>query len=155
MIYIDVDGVISDFRGWVRTKQPDFVDWDDDDAVHDIMTSNIEGVYVDAEPLPAFSYFKDLYDKSADVRFLTAVGNFWPTEKHKQHAVKNKLKWLAKMGIDLDDVTIVDKAKEKLKYCEKGSILYDDRPSTIKEWNAAGGIGFLVFDTIAGELGEW
>lgn len=155
MIYIDVDGVISDFRGWILTKSPGFVDWDDDDAVHKIMLDNIDSVYRDAAPLPAFKYFKEIYDWQDNVTFLTAIGGFWPTDEYKTQAVVNKIDWLEGLGISVDDVIIVNRAKEKLDYCKPGDILYDDRPSTIKAWNKAGGIGFLVFDPSAGELGEW
>lgn len=155
MIYIDVDGVIADFRGWVNLMKPGFDAWDDDDAVHEVMIDNINSVYLGAARLPAFKYFKDIYDWQEDVTFLTAVGSFWPNKELKEQAINNKLAWLKSVGIEPADVIIVDKAKEKIKYCNPGDVLYDDRPSTIKAWSEAGGIGFIVYDPNAGDLVHW
>ena len=77
------------------------------------------------------------------VRILSSAGTTDP-EKGKM-VVAGKRLWIKTNlpSMSMSDVIIVPGKHVKKTYATKNSILVDDMPSTIRDWNAAGGYGIL------------
>ena len=142
-IYLDVDGVIADLDQWVIDKTNKDYNWEN---IFKFLDDNYEEAYLKSPLTSNAKYYLDMYFSSSNVMFLTSVGSHWSDKKRKAQAVQNKKIWLTNLGINEQDIIIVDSAEAKIKYADKDSILYDDRQKTIELWNDAGGIGFHVIN---------
>lgn len=147
-IYIDLDGVIADFHGWIKQHIPDINEdmWRNTDIPWKFLNENYKIVYRDLKPLHLLPQMNYLYNHLDNVKFLTALPNeFWDNEKGNI-AKQNKTYWLKKhiTNFNSNDVIFTPTAKAKIKYAEHNAVLYDDRQDTIQAWNNAGGIGILV-----------
>lgn len=134
-IFLDMDGVISDFdthcsdTGYRRTDgSPDYnrmntVEWYSNMAV--------------------FDGAREFYDRLQDrghVRFLTAPIKF-------PECFSGKAEWIKKFVPErgrmiLGDLMIVA-SKDKRLIAKPGRVLIDDSENNIREWTQAGGIGIL------------
>lgn len=142
VVYIDMDGVVSDFdtkfseitkgqskksdfpkgRGWAMISQYD---------------KEVEPFF---ESLPkmqgADQLVKFVTDSFEKVAFLTATGTTpknGPEQKHK---------WIAKNYPGMKVITVTS-SPEKAVYANPRAILVDDREKSIGPWRKAGGIGIL------------
>lgn len=148
-IFIDMDGVITDFRGWITTYLPDLTedDWRYTAEPWDVMTENIDVCYLEQEPLHLLEHFNYLYNNLPNVKFLSAIPKSWFDDEEKKYiSTTNKLKWLA-LHIDNfkeEDAIFTRGAAGKVQYCNPGDVLYDDRKDTCETWCHRGGIGICV-----------
>jgi hypothetical protein len=147
-IYVDMDGVIVDFKGWISQ----FGTFTEDDwrnpkkailSPWKIMEENIEECYIDAQPLDLLSKFNSMYNLETNIKFLTALPSQWYETPKWKIASKNKITWLQRYitNFDIADVIFTKGATNKITYCKPGDTLYDDRIDTIIKWNSANGIG--------------
>ena len=148
MIYVDMDGVITDFKGWVENYLPDMKesDWHTS-APYKVMDEHIHECYANQDTLHLIRHMNFLYNNLYNVKFLTAIPWSWYDDEEKRYiATNNKISWLAKHidNFNAEDVIISRGAKGKINYCNPGDVLYDDRKDTIKAWGEAGGIGIHV-----------
>ena len=130
-IFVDMDGVLTDFDGHARANgkfnekgQPK---WDELD-------------YKWWVTMPAYPGMKGFYNELkglGDVAILTA-----PAASHE--CVGAKAEWVVKQWgkWSLKDLFIAPAAR-KCQLARPNRILIDDREKNVKEWTEAGGIGIL------------
>lgn len=150
MIYIDLDGVLSDLDGYISS--------------YEIEATQIPAKFFEF----AVAHYKELFREPRiirenldilpdrqDYRILSALPNyegiFKVTQSHQLTAEilrefrKAKIEWcFEKLGIPAEKVIIVSSWREKCFYAKPGDTLYDDKSKTIELWEKSGGIGKLV-----------
>lgn len=145
-IYVDMDGVLADFKVGVAKLLGGKYDDDQFNSDPEYRTKmwravgkhSKEGGQLWAE-LPLMSDAKELWSYVAkyNPEILTATGD------PKFGAEEQKRRWVPWMvGSDIT-VNIVRKSAEKAQYATPESILIDDQKKSIDPWVAAGGIGIL------------
>lgn len=155
MIYLDMDGVLTNFHGRYADLFGDI-----DKVPKKLWRSNwkefIEGknfetldVIEGAEELLKFVRTLD-----TPVEILTSSGG---TDYHEE-VTSQKLKWLSKHGIKYK-ANVVPGGQKKAEYAAFDRVLVDDTPRVIEAYRNAGGYGILhdskkVKDTI-NELKEF
>jgi|TARA_B110000908_G_C10231739_1_gene440983 hypothetical protein len=148
MIYIDMDGVIANFSGWMKQHIPDLDEsmWKGTGRPWKVMKENYKDVYLNLEPLHLLSYANHMYNNLERVKFLTAIPHSWWDTQEGEQAMINKRLWLERYidNFSYEDVIFTAGAKDKIKYVEENAVLYDDRQDTIDAWNEAGGTGIHV-----------
>lgn len=150
-IYFDMDGVLADFERGVREltglSSPEAGKrrtYEEDEAMW-VKIRGTDHFYDRLEPVSgALEMFRRLYDKYGDgCEILTGI----PKPRRGILTVaEDKKNWAARMlSADLK-VNLVYR-EEKKNYCSgKESILIDDLPVNIREWEEAGGRGILFTD---------
>lgn len=140
-IYVDMDGVIADFDGYLyeHTGKP----YREDSETWDFIKT-VDNFYYKLSPT---SYCLELWDAvnyiTKNVEILTAIPRTTVIESAKQ----DKIDWVRKyLGPDIK-VNFGPYSRDKKNWARENDILIDDRPSNIDEWNAAKGIGCLHFDS--------
>jgi len=148
MIYIDGDGPLQDFAKWmVDNDIPLGYDREDTEA---IFHEKIKEIFLESPNAKYYTYFKEMYDiyPKGRVKVLTAVGDHWPNAGIKHVASVNKVEALRRIGFEVGDIIVVDSGKDKIAYAthrnNKPNVLFDDKWSTIVEWEKAGGHGMFV-----------
>ena len=136
-----MDGVVADFDtfaeeilgrkiGWGTTQDLSNEEW--------VKLASVDRLYYQLPLMPdatkLVAYVKSLSTRF-NVGFLTAI----PRRTTIPSARADKQAWVDKYfpGMRMD---IGPFSHDKHKWCSPGDILVDDRPSNIREWNAAGGI---------------
>lgn len=138
MIYIDLDGVLADFDGWLV----DFLGIGYTELeVQDLIQAKASECFLKSKVIESNKYLLSL----GEFRILTALPKLSLYKDSVFMKLKrNKLKWCEMLGIPKSKVIMVGRPSEKVLYCEPGDILYDDYEKTVDSWNSASGIGFLV-----------
>ena len=154
LIYLDVDGVIADFEMGIRalgwTKSLDLKQDRAPGELERFMAHNSEQIFRTAPPTNHMKFFQQMYKienwqmNEPNMMLLTAMGSHYKPEQIDT-VKENKLWWLEQFGFKREDTIIVPQAADKLKYCQPGDVLYDDKRWTIERWNQLGGHGFLVY----------
>ncbi len=146
MYYVDVDGVVADFEGWISN----FGSFSEDDWRYGtkpwkILEENIGVAYLCLEPTNLLPMFENLYN-THPTKFLTALPKTWFGTELWEQGKKNKIDWLKQniKNFQKEDCIITPGPFAKLEYCKPGDFLFDDRYDTIEKWNNAGGIGIRV-----------
>lgn len=143
-VYLDADGVISDFEGKVSeiNKMP----------FHKIprgrMWKSIEDY--DRDVSPFFETLELMPDALQLVEFVTSnfvnVAILTATGHVPKGAAQQKRNWFAKkFGHGLVVKTVIN-SEQKAQFANARSILIDDRMKSIGPWTVAGGIGILHTD---------
>ena len=143
-IYLDMDGVLSDFEARyehlykskpssMRDKKNFNVNWDD--FVHTKQFEQLDW-FDGAHDLIRFMH--DLHKEGYVIEILSSSGG----EKHHESVEKQKNVWLQSKNIPFK-ANIVPGRKNKKKYANSQTILIDDTPDVIDDFNAAGGHGIL------------
>lgn len=152
MIYIDSDGVLSDFEAWIKTT--DCKDRFDPKEVCITMRDYQDTVFIDAKPKKTFLWkllnredVKVLTALPEKDQFITFFNNEDDYNKCVQKMTENKYKWFERNGISREKVIVVSTRKEKFTYCKNNDVLFDDYEKTVKEWSKMGGRGILVKNT--------
>ena len=148
MIYIDGDGPIQDFAQWmVDNHIPLGYDRGDTEAM---FHEKINNIFLQSPEAKYYSYFKQMYDlyPTGYIKILTAVGDHWPNAGTKHIASVNKVEALRRLGFAVGDIIVVNSGKDKIEYAintdNTVNVLFDDKWSTIVEWEKAGGHGMFV-----------
>ena len=152
-IYIDMDGVVADFNGFIGNIIGRPVKWTDRSITPEEWSKigAIEDVYFqlpllkDATTLVGYcSQFKDEYN----VEFLTAL----PSKKSVPTASSDKEKWINKYFPGYK-VNFGPFSTDKWKWCKPGDMLIDDKMSNIDDWFEKGkGIGIYYKENIHATL---
>ena len=138
-IYVDMDGVLTDFWGGLKEMCGD-IDDSDMDNVWNAMRS-IEHFYLKLKPIKgSIEMINSLVNKYKDkVEILSSI----PTEKKGiKYAEEDKRNWVKE---HIGDIKVnICYRKEKASFAKnKGCILIDDYIRNVDEWNANGGTGIL------------
>ena len=146
MYYIDMDGVVADFKKWIESYKTFSEDeWRYTNEPWSVMEDNIDVVYYNLQPTNLLPGFVNLYN-TGQAKFLTALPKAWKDTEYWDIAAENKTAWLEKYvhKFKREDIIITPGAGPKIDYCQPGDFLFDDRWDTIQRWNEAGGIGIRV-----------
>lgn len=155
MVYVDSDGVLSDFRGWVRSINPKAFDSKEaKKEIYKIMADNCDRCFLDSKVIKN-GMLMYLVATNPEYYVLTSLSSYKGfkenTDLSDEEIIKvlrklkeNKFKWFEQQGVPRHKVIIVDSRLDKLSYCCTGDILYDDYEETINRWHNLGGIGVLV-----------
>ena len=143
-IYLDMDGVICDFekkykelfqlapREAERHKQFD--------VLFKNFISNRQ--FAKLAPMPGtWSGLAYLQSCGIPVEILSSTAR----EEYYDEISQQKVEWLENFGINFK-TNFVPGKKHKYKFATPDSIIIDDTPSVIEDWNKAGGIGILHRD---------
>jgi len=141
-IYIDMDGVVADFDTFAEEILGREIGWGDTtqdlSAEEWLRLASVDRLYYQLPLMPdatkLVAYVKSLSTRF-QIGFLTAI----PRRTTIPSARADKQAWVDKYfpGMRMD---IGPFSHDKHKWCSPGDILVDDRPSNIREWNAAGGL---------------
>ena len=141
-IFLDMDGVVADFVTFAEELLGREIGWGDTtqdlSAEEWLRLASIDRLYYQLPLMPdatkLVAYVKSLSTRF-QIGFLTAI----PRRTTIPSARADKQAWVDKYfpGMRMD---IGPFSHDKHKWCSPGDILVDDRPSNIREWNAAGGI---------------
>jgi 5'(3')-deoxyribonucleotidase len=141
-IFLDMDGVVADFDKFAEELLGREIGWGDTTqdltAEEWVKLASIDRLYYQLPLMPdatkLVAYVKSLSTRF-HIGFLTAI----PRRTTIPSARADKQAWVDKYfpGMRMD---IGPFSHDKHKWCSPGDILVDDRPSNIREWNAAGGI---------------
>lgn len=139
-VFLDIDGVLADFRGQCEklncisgTK----VDWS---IVHANGTEFWENIEWINESKPFYSWLKKICtEENIELYILTAV--------HSINGKIGRMNWLkSNLGLDKHHLLIVNFGKEKAYYAEPTSVLIDDYKKNCDQFIEAGGQA-IKFDT--------
>ena len=141
VIYIDMDGVVADFDTFVEGVLGREIGWGTSQDLTDeewLKLASVERLYYQLPLMPdatkLVAYAKSLSTRFY-IEFLTAI----PRRTTIPSAQADKQAWITKYFPGMR-MNIGPFSRDKQKWCIPGDILIDDRPSNIKEWEAAGGI---------------
>ena len=155
-IFLDMDGVVADFDKFASSLLGRPVGWND--SKQDLTTeeweklSSVDRLYFQLPLMPdaikLVAYVRSLSTRY-HVQFLTAV----PRRTTMPSARDDKQAWVDMYfpGMKMD---IGPYSHDKQKWCTPGDILVDDRPSNIKEWNAAGGTAIYHLGDVDNTINE-
>jgi 5'(3')-deoxyribonucleotidase len=144
-IYLDMDGVVSDFDGYaepiVGFRTPGGVRYDQEGWA--LISAN-QRLYSELPEMPeAHRLVKEVCqlarDKGMDVGFLTAI----PRQNDVPWVFHDKINWINARWPGIP-VFFGPYSSDKQVHCKSpNDVLIDDRPSNIEEWRAAGGKAIL------------
>lgn len=149
MVYVDSDGVLANFKEWIDLFRADSINKD----VLRIIVENYKECYICFNQIPHSEFLFDSIRLNDDWYVLTVVPNTekirkkFPTldsEKIYKTLVANKINWFTSRNIKKEKIIIAWDAEDKLSYCRKGDILYDDYYKNVSLWEKSGGIGIHV-----------
>ena len=149
ILYLDMDGVLVDFqngfRGITKGMTPDEMKLKfGDKTVREYYLNAGSEFWADLDWVEGG---KELWKASSllfeRVCILSSMGTTDP--KRGKEVEEGKRQWIKKNipSLDQSNVFIVAGKHIKKKYASKNSILVDDMPITVREWNISGGFGIL------------
>jgi len=147
-LYLDFDGVLADFDGFIL--QHTGRHWNDKEAKKKETWEFIKTVpnFFNALKLTPYAY--EIYDLAKatgyKVEGLTAIP--WPSagfleEGDLPTSGDDKKAWALRYFGEEFKVNLGPYAIDKQKWCRPGDVLVDDSVRNIDQWNAAGGVGIL------------
>jgi hypothetical protein len=143
-IYLDMDGVIADFnKRYVSLYGMQPREAEKQKKFDHLFQEFIEGGnFATLDLMPgAMQGVEYLRKFPAPTQILSSTAN----EERYDAISKQKMVWLQTHGITFNPLFVPGK-RHKWKYATPTSIIIDDTPSVIKQWDEAGGIGILHTD---------
>ena len=138
-VFMDMDGVLTDFDGAVKKLNAaaglgDKATPPQKQKMYDAIDEAGESFWSEMEWLPEGKKLWSVVKKYNPV-LLSSPGQFL-------HAVPGKKKWIDK---NLPGVTLIP-STSKYEYAERDAVLIDDMYKNIEPWRDQGGIGILFKD---------
>lgn len=139
MRYVDLDGVLADLDSWLLEKNPNALHCNE---VYRTIAENYKACFLESKPIE-----QNFYLLEGEYRILTSLPKtkrliqfleLGMIDEVLRTLYNNKLEWCSKYNIPLTNVIICLSSEDKLKYCTKEDILYDDYLKTVQEWNRIG-----------------
>ena len=133
-IYLDCDGIISNFRKQCETYnciEGTKVDWD---IIHSLGTNFWEEIEWIPEGKEFYEWVKKLCsEENIELFILTAV--------HSTDGKIGRMNWLKKnLGLNKHHLIITNTGKEKAYYAEPSALLIDDFKKNCNAFSEAGGL---------------
>jgi 5'(3')-deoxyribonucleotidase len=165
-IFVDLDGVLCDFHGHFKELfgwNPGKSDDSDDKTKEKVLAD--QKMWEQINSYGKSRFFEELtwvpgskamwafiIDNFVNVKILSALGK--SDIEDGGITRKGKIRWLEHHlpGLKPNDIILVTNKHKKRHYSKPGSIIIDDTPVIIDEWNAKGGIG--IFFTNAMDVTE-
>jgi histidinol phosphatase-like enzyme len=145
-IFLDMDGVIANFKKEMNKMSPD--DFDDKSFRRAVKENKIfEKLELMPNAPKLLKFIKSL--DGVRVEMLTSVG-IENDPMHKARVIAQKSLWLLNNNISYKP-NFVERMTKKGEYATPYSILVDDTTRAINAFNKAGGIGILYDDEKADE----
>ncbi len=146
-IFVDLDDTVADFRSAaekILAKQlpPNCRGITDDEwrCIEEDRRFYFDLEIVDGGELMMSTIQTILFQRNMIGCFLSAI----PANiQDKDRVCYAKSKWVNKRFPYMRTI-YVPTSKDKIKFCEDGSILIDDKPDLVEAWNLKGGIGILL-----------
>lgn len=149
-IFLDVDGVLADFRKQCENHsciKGNKVNWD---VIRSAGSKFWEEIEWTAEGKAFFKWIKDICNQEdIELFILTAV--------HGQDAKVGRLNWLkTNIGLDKHHLIIVNTGKEKAYYAQPDALLIDDFGKNCNAFTEAGGqaVKFMAMDQAKNAIEE-
>lgn len=149
-IFLDIDGVLADFRKQCENYdciKGTIVNWD---IVNSAGTKFWEEIEWSAEGKQFFKWIKQICDEeNIDLFILTAVKG--------TDAKTGRFNWIKKhIGLDRHHIIIVNSGKEKAYYAEPTALLIDDFSKNCSAFINAGGqaVQFKAMDQAKNKITE-
>lgn len=133
MIFVDMDGVLTDFIGDVREFYPDMDDWAPDDVLWPAVIS-IPYFWEDMSWMPGGKELWEYVKKVGDPYVCSA-----PTRLDVR-SPSGKLIWIHK-NLGFDTHYVFTRSSRKRLLAAPGRVLIDDLKDNVEGWIKAGGIG--------------
>jgi hypothetical protein len=147
-IYVDMDGVIADFVKRFKEltgKLPS--DYKTEKGFTPNFNLMVDGSHFESlDKMPDFDVLVSYLD-SLPVEKCILSSTRTPEDNFK--VAMQKMQWLANVANITWPKIFVPGKSLKQQYANPNSILIDDTPIVIEQWNAAGGIGILHTDAIS------
>lgn len=147
MIYLDLDGVLADFNGYIETISPGSLD--SREKTREVILENYKECFRKSRVLEEnVRKLKPILDgEYGDFKILTALPgkSFEMSDEVIKTLKENKLYWLKKyLDIDEDKVIITRGIKGKFEHLKEGDFLFDDNYDTIKKCLKLGIYGIYI-----------
>lgn len=147
MIYLDLDGVLADFNGYIETLSPGCLD--SREKTREVILEHYKECFRKSEVLEKNVKFLEpiLRGRCGEFKILTALPgkSFEMSDEVIETLKQNKLYWLKKhFDLDEDKVIITRGIKGKFEHLKEGDILYDDNIDTVKKCLKLGIYGIYI-----------
>lgn len=148
-IYLDMDGVISDFDTEYNRLRQHYQHADTWKFFSKMVKE--ENLFERLQFMPQgnllLNYIKSMAPKyKFSLKILTSAGDK-SMEAHYVEAKTQKTVWLKKHNIKVDEIIVVPQKELKMHYADANSLLIDDTASNVHEFIEAGGKAVLHEDT--------
>jgi len=143
-VYVDMDGVLADFKGYFQTLFGQNADETSDPELWKLIENYGKTKFF--EELPWLPGSKQMWDFIVNnfmrVKILSALGK---TDNIDKQTSQGKMVWLSHHLPKLrdQDIILVENKHRKRHYSKPGDIIIDDTLVVIQEWNHKGGTGIL------------
>lgn len=142
MIYLDLDGVFADFRGYMDKNIPGWNEMTKDELWE--TTGEIDNFFYQLRPfkeaLPLFNYLYDNYHCEVLTAMPRKAGKLTSARRDKVEWVRENLSGSSRPI----QVHCVDSRRDKRHMCfDEWDVLIDDHVGNIELWRNAGGVGIL------------
>lgn len=138
-IYLDMDGVLTDFRTHFENCFGINLDKDKKDYPGELIFSEIAKYPHWWDSIPWMPGGKELVEAAMDISDNVELLTTPAFEKDVPTCRQDKLSWVKR---ELGDLPVIF-SYNKENFAKKNAILIDDKPDNIKEFVSAGGIGIL------------
>ena len=144
-LYVDMDGVISDFDLWIEDYYPEMKHQErfrkavTEEKVFEVLKDQEGGILL----METIEELKIKYGDKLQVNFLTSVGTKDP--ELGTLVAQQKQKWLDDRKYLFKPLFVTEK-KFKAKYAHEKALLIDDRPGSVEPFREAGGRAILHTD---------
>jgi len=141
-LYVDMDGVISDFDEFIKDYYPEMKHQDrfrkavTEENVFEVLDDQEGGLLL----METIEDLKAKYGDKLQVNFLTSVGTKDP--ELGTIVAQQKQKWLDDRKYLFKPLFVTEK-KFKAKYAHEKALLIDDRPGSVEPFREAGGRAIL------------
>ena len=167
MTYIDLDGVLADFRGWILSLDKDAYEIAEKHPMYilELMIFNHKRCFLDCDVIMKNMHILDDANAQGPKRILTVIpvkaivsyfyknapsddGYSWNINKCFdiiRKLKRNKIAWCKEhLGISEENILFCNTRTEKLIYAKGDAVLYDDCEETVQKWEHEGCKAFLI-----------
>ena len=165
MTYIDLDGVLADFRGWILSLDKGAYEIAEKHPMYilELMIFNHKRCFLDCDVIMKNMHILD--EIEGPKRILTVIPvkailrHFYNAPKEEngyqwninkcfdiiRKLKRNKIAWCKEhLGISEENILFCNTRTEKLIYAVNNAVLYDDCEETVQKWEHEGCKGYLI-----------